>query len=94
MTTRNTEPVTPIYALAVGAELADAAAAMPGRSPADAELLREIAACLRAGVDFCNRSDIMYGTKADYDARHGARSDGFPPSDADPATGAQYGEAI
>ena len=31
---------------------------------------------------------------ADYDARHGARSDGFPPSDSDPATGAQYGEAV
>lgn len=30
---------------------------------------------------------------ADYDARHGARSDGLPPSDTDPASGAQYGEA-
>ncbi len=29
---------------------------------------------------------------ADYDARHGARADGLPPSDADPETGVQYGE--
>lgn len=31
---------------------------------------------------------------ANYDAQHGARSDGYPPSDMDPSTGAQYGEAI
>lgn len=31
---------------------------------------------------------------ADYDARHGARSDDLPPSDTDPASGAQYGEAV
>lgn len=29
---------------------------------------------------------------ADYDARHGVRADGYPPSDADPETGVQYGE--
>ncbi len=30
--------------------------------------------------------------RADYDARHGVRADGLPPSDADPETGVQYGE--
>lgn len=29
---------------------------------------------------------------ADYDARHGVRSDGYPPSDQDPSTGTEYGE--
>lgn len=48
MTTRNTQPIDPAYALAVGAELADAAAACT--TPSNAEHLRAIAACLRDGI--------------------------------------------
>lgn len=90
MTTRNTQPIDPAYALAVGAELADAAAACA--PSAKARELRAIAATLRDGVAFAERRRAA--ARADYDARHGARSDGFPPSDTDPSTGAQYGEAI
>lgn len=50
---------------------------------ADAErrALLDVARALSAGA-----------RRADYDARHGARADGLPPSDADPETGVQYGE--
>ena len=87
MTTRNTQPIDPAYALAVGAELADAAAACT--TPSNAAHLRAIAACLRDGIAAQAR-----GALADYDARHGVRSDGYPPSDQDPSTGTEYGRAI
>lgn len=83
-----TVPVDPMYALAVGAELADAAAACA--PTAKARELRAVAATLRDGVAFAERRRAA--ARANYDAQHGARSDGFPPSDGD-ANG-QYGEAV
>jgi hypothetical protein len=47
---------------------------------------------LADGVDKSGRPSAA--AAAAYDAMHGARSDGYPPSDSDPATGAQYGEAV
>ena len=80
-------PVDPMYALAVGARLADDAAAAVGTAR-EAEHLRAVADTLRDELASAKNR------RADYDARHGARADGFPPSDSDPATGAQYGEAV
>ncbi len=67
MTDRNQQPIDPAYALAVGAELADAAAACT--TPSNAAHLRAIAACLRDGIAAQAR-----GALADYDAAHAAQS--------------------